>query len=66
MKNVIINSITGERTEEELSQEILDLLENDKLKFQIEKAEAEAKAIAKAELLAKLGITADEAALLLS
>jgi hypothetical protein len=36
------------------------------IRLENEAAEVEAKAIAKAELLAKLGITADEAALLLS
>ena len=35
-------------------------------KFEAEKAEAEAKATAKADLLEKLGITAEEAVLLLS
>lgn len=62
------DAITGETTEVErqMSQSELKQWQADKAKIEIEQAEAESKATAKAALLEKLGITADEAALLLS
>ena len=52
--------IDREMTNDELKQYELDLLESEKAKKEYKAAEA-----AKSALLAKLGITADEAALLL-
>jgi nucleoid-associated protein YgaU len=67
---LIINCETKEQIEVELTDEEVAQLEADRAKAQADKAEAEAdaaiKAEAKAELLAKLGITAEEAKLLLS
>jgi hypothetical protein len=61
-----VNVSTGEEIEREMNaaefaQYKIDQLENDELI-----AKTEAKAIAKAELLERLGITAEEAQLLLS
>jgi predicted PhzF superfamily epimerase YddE/YHI9 len=66
---VEINATTGEVLErelnsDELKQEIKDHAELSELKA-AKIAEEEAKATAKADLLARLGITADEAKLLL-
>jgi hypothetical protein len=67
---IIINCETGEQTEVELTAEEIAQREADAAKAEADRvakeAEDAAKAIAKAELLAKLGITAEEAALLLS
>ena len=66
MLTVIHNVETGEVIEREMNAEELEQWEADKAKA---KAEAEAKAeveAAKAALLEKLGITEDEAKLLLS
>jgi hypothetical protein len=67
---LIINCETGEQTEVELTAEEVAQREADAKAYQAEKKAKEAadaaKAIAKAELLVKLGITAEEAALLLS
>jgi hypothetical protein len=67
---LIINCETKEQTEVELTDEEITQLEADRAKAEADKAQAEAdaaaKAEARAELLAKLGITAEEAALLLS
>ena len=65
-KKLVINIQSGETYEEDLSQETISF--HKKINEQIKKAEAEAqtKATAKAALLSKLGITAEEAALLLS
>lgn len=67
---LIINCETGEQTEVELTAEEIAQREADAAKAEADRvakeAEDKAKAIAKAELLAKLGITAEEAALLLS
>jgi hypothetical protein len=67
---LIINCETGEQTEVELTAEEIAQREADAKAYEAEQkakeAEAAAKAQAKAELLAKLGITAEEAALLLS
>jgi hypothetical protein len=65
----IINVQTGEEIERAMTKAETD--EFNKANIQPQevldrKAEAASKATAKAELLAKLGITADEAALLLS
>ena len=58
-------TIVRDMTEEELAQRQKDIKEQTQLKAKQEKVEAEA-AIAKAALLNRLGITADEAKLLLS
>ena len=67
---LIINCETKEQIEVELTAEEIAQLEADRAKAEADKAQAEAdaaiKAEAKADLLAKLGITAEEAALLLS
>jgi len=65
---LIINCETGEQTEVELTAEEIAQREADAKAYEAElkakEAEAAAKAEAKAELLDKLGITAEEAALL--
>ena len=67
---LIINCETGEQTEVELTADEIAQREADAKAYEAEKkakeVEAAAKATAKAELLNKLGITAEEAALLLS
>jgi hypothetical protein len=67
---LIINCETGEQTEVELTADEIAQREADAKAYEADKkakeVEAAAKAIAKAELLVKLGITAEEAALLLS
>ena len=67
---LIINCETKEQIEVELTDEEIAQLEADRAKAEADKAQADAdaevKAQAKAELLARLGITAEEAALLLS
>ena len=67
---MIVNCETGEIIERELNAEELVQQEIDATAELIEReakaAEAEAKAQAKAELLERLGITEDEAKLLLS
>jgi len=66
---IIVNCETGEVTEVELTAEEVAQRTADAAAYAAEEAqkeaEAEAKATAKAALLTKLGITADEAALLL-
>ena len=66
----IINIETGEVIERELNADELAQQAADEAAAQViqaaEQAEAEAKAQAKAELLQRLGITAEEAQLLLS
>ena len=60
------DAITGEGIYRDLTaEELKEHKANEKLKAKL-LAEAEAKEIAKADLLAKLGITAEEAVLLLS
>jgi hypothetical protein len=70
MHKIIHNVITGEIVEVPLTAEEITDLENRQeiaVEMKAEKtAAAEANATAKAALLAKLGITAEEAALLLS
>jgi hypothetical protein len=61
----IINVETGEVIERELNAEELAQQEIDEAEFNAKLAEIDARAQAKADLLAKLGITADEAKLLL-
>ena len=67
---IVVDCSTGISTEVELTAEEIAQMEADAAKFAEEKAaqeaEAVAKAAAKAELLAKLGITEDEAKLLLA
>lgn len=67
---LIINCETGEQTEVELTAEEIAQREADAAKAEADRvakeAEAAAKAEAKAELLARLGLTAEEAALLVS
>jgi hypothetical protein len=65
---LIINCETGEQTEVELTAEEVAQREADAKAYEAEvkakEVEAATKATAKAELLDKLGITAEEAALL--
>ena len=67
---IIVDCSTGETTEVELTAEEIADLETARLAAEdqrkAEESEAKAKAAAKAALLDKLGITADEAKLLLS
>jgi hypothetical protein len=67
---LIINCETGEQTEVELTAEEVAQREADAKAYEAEQkakeAEAAAKAEAKAELLDRLGLTAEEAALLVS
>jgi uncharacterized protein (UPF0261 family) len=67
---LIINCETKEQIEVELTDEEVAQLEADRAKAEADKADKEAadlaKAEAKAELLDRLGITAEEAQLLLS
>lgn len=69
-KKIIVNCETGEVAEIELTKAELDQRKADQAAFEAEKAAKEAAAIEvaakKADLLAKLGITEDEAKLLLS
>jgi hypothetical protein len=68
IKEKEFNALTGEETiteREETAGEIKIRTEFE-AKVKADKAEAEAQAIAKSALLAKLGITEDEAKLLLS
>ena len=65
MSKLIINCETGEETVRELNKAEKDQQKIDEAQIAVEQAEAEAKATAKAALLEKLGITADEAKLLL-
>ena len=68
IKEKEFNAITGEETiteRDETAAEIKIRTEFE-TKVKADKAEAEAKALAKSALLAKLGITEDEAQLLLS
>ena len=62
----IHNQETNEVVDREMTNAEFAQYEIDQAQYQAEKAEAEAKAQAKAKLLERLGITADEAKLLLS
>ena len=70
MNKLIVNCETGEETLRELNVEELTQLKTDQANYdqflKDQEAQAEAKAIARADLLEKLGITAEEAVLLLS
>ena len=66
MKKLIADCTTGEVYERDFTNAELKQYEKNQIKWEAEKAEAEAKAQAKAELLERLGITADEAKLLLA
>ena len=61
------NALTGEETITERDETAAEKKDRQKLEanYALRQAEAETKAIAKAALLEKLGITADEAKLLL-
>jgi len=67
---VIVNCETGEVTEVELTSEEIQQREDDRVAYEAAKAEeataAALKSEAKAGLLARLGITAEEAELLLA
>jgi hypothetical protein len=69
MSKLIVNCETGETVERELNAEELAQQEIDEANYLAAKAtaqaEAEAKATAKAELLEQLGITEEQAKLLL-
>ena len=62
----IINVETGEIIERELNAKEIAQQEIDEAQFAVQQAEAEAKETARTALLNKLGITAEEAQLLLS
>jgi len=65
MKILEHNVTTGEVIERDMTQDEADQLEKDQAARLVRIANENAKADAKAALLTKLGITADEAALLL-
>jgi len=69
-KAIEVNCETGEVTERDLTAEELQAQADAVAQYEADRlaaeAEAEAKATAKAALLKRLGITADEAALLLA
>jgi hypothetical protein len=60
MSKLIVNCETGETVERELNKAEKDQQKIDEVLFVAAKAEAEAKAIAKAAILDRLGLTADE------
>ena len=62
----IVNCTTGEIIERELNEEELAQQSADEAAIEVAQAEAAAKAEAKAALLERLGITEEEAKLLLS
>ena len=62
----IVNAATGEEIIRDANADELAQMQVDAANAEAKKAEAEAKADAKTALLNKLGITAEEAALLLS
>lgn len=62
----IVNVETGETIERELTKAEIDQQKIDEAAYKLLKDKAEAEETAKANLLKKLGITAEEAALLLS
>ena len=66
MTKLIVNCETGETVIRELNKAEKDQQKIDEIEVAAIEAEAEAKATAKAALLSKLGITAEEARLLLS
>jgi hypothetical protein len=62
----VVNCTTGETITRDATNDEIAQIKIDEEAALIKKAEAEAKAQAKAELLERLGITADEAKLLLA
>jgi hypothetical protein len=66
MSKLIVNVSTGEETLRELNKAEIDQQKIDEATTKTAKAEAEARATAKAALLTQLGITAEQAKLLLS
>jgi len=62
----IVNATTGEEIEREMTEKELAQLQSDQAEAQIKAQAAVEAAAAKAALLEKLGITEDEAKLLLS
>jgi hypothetical protein len=62
----IHNMATDEVIDREMTDDEFAKYQIDQAEYQAQKAEAQAKAQAKAELLERLGITADEAKLLLA
>jgi hypothetical protein len=62
----IVNAETGDELEREMNAAEMKQFEKDKADFAIAIAAVEAKAQAKSALLVRLGITEDEAKLLLS
>ena len=60
-----VNATTGEEIVRDMNADEIAQLEKDRAEFAAEKAKLQANAIAKVALLERLGITADEAALLL-
>ena len=66
MSKLVINCETGETTERELNADELAQAAIDEANSQALKVETQAKATARAEILERLGLTEQEAALLLS
>jgi hypothetical protein len=66
MKKIEHNVTTGEIVNREMTTEELAQYNLDKADLQARQAEKQSSALAKSALLERLGITADEAALLLS
>jgi hypothetical protein len=66
MSKLVINCETGETVERELNAEEIAQQVIDEAEIAVQQAEAEAKAQAKAALLTQLGITEEQAKLLLS
>lgn len=62
----IVNAETGEEIEREMNDEEFALYQDDQVEFQVRNNILAEAAEAKQALLARLGITADEAKLLLS
>ena len=66
MKISVIDDVTGERIVRDMNEQELNQLELDRASKEKRVADEQLKALEKAALLEKLGITADEAALLLA
>ena len=65
-KKIEVNGITGEVIERDFTADELALMESDKTEAKARATAEKAKAKAKADVIAKLGLTADEVAALLS
>lgn len=65
MNKLIVNCATGEEIEETMTEIELSVWQSDKNEFLTLKAEAEAKAVARQAILDRLGLTEEEARLLL-